>query len=85
MDLEAAATMLRWLSEVFLRTSPYTRFFSLEGALEMNAAKAVVRWASFLGKNFMYLNLGASELTFKSRWSVFFRNVIVNLVNIGLV
>ena len=33
----------------------------------------------------MSTNLDASKLTFKSRGSVFFRNVVVNSVNIGLV
>ena len=49
----AAATMLFWLSEVFSRTTLYTRFFSFEEALEMNSEKEVFLVVGFVVKNFM--------------------------------
>lgn len=57
----AAATTLLWLSEVFSRTTLYTRFFSFEEALEMNSEKEVFLVAGFVVKNFMLFNLAWSK------------------------
>jgi len=46
---------LFWLSEVFFKTSAYTRFFSFEGALEMNSANEVVLLVGFVKKKLINL------------------------------
>ena len=69
------------LSVAFFITSEYTRFFSLEEALRMKSENGVDLTVLGFENSDIILNPGQTKHFCKVGGSIFFRDVIVNLVN----
>ncbi len=76
------------ISVAFFKTSEYTRFFSLEGALRINSENLVDSMTSgffdFENRDIIF-TLPYTKHMFNIGAIVFFWNVIVNFINIGLI
>lgn len=85
MDESARSMTFNCLSVAFFRTREYTRFFSPAEALRIKLANSVVLTVFFLENMEIPLNAAGTDQSLKVRGSIFFRDMVVNLVNTGLV
>lgn len=71
-------------SVAFFITSVYTRFFSLEEAVRMNSENSDEQAGfDFQNENMVLRSRMRLEHPLKIRASIFFRDMVVNLVNTG--